>query len=478
MNDYVHIPYANGSSFASQFLFREFEKRDHAVTVVGPDDPNARPEDLPSRHVLLPSLPLRNHPGVYIPLPSRKSFREVEARGFDIVLGQSTTELLDLGVWLRWRQNIPFLCVNTVHLPSVYNVVLPDSLNDNPTVNAFFRERCIPWLERHTADVYNKTDGLIVLSEGLKEYWQERGVRVPIFVIPRAIEPRLFDAPAGSDPFNSRAAKGARLLCVCRHTREKGVKRLIEIFAHFILPAMPEATLTLVGDGPDHDDFRRVAERLGVSHRTYFPGEQSQTQIVNWYKHADLFVYTSLSETYGQVVSEAMWCGLPVVALEDRMGVSHQMRHGLTGALVPSQGDSERENWRFAQEVVSLLRDADRRRACASSARANARERSEPSASMARYYAAFDEARRHCNDTFHERQHSPLQRVAPIARWVSVHTAVLGLGLLRPPAIVNRHGRKPPSWTLSELPIAAGRHSERRSAEARRSTILGDAAGA
>src|ERR1041384_7701119 len=38
LNDYVRIPYANGSSFASQFLYREFKKRGHRVTVIGPDD--------------------------------------------------------------------------------------------------------------------------------------------------------------------------------------------------------------------------------------------------------------------------------------------------------------------------------------------------------------------------------------------------------------------------------------------------------
>jgi len=39
LNDYVRIPYANGSSFATQFLYREFRARGQEVTVVGPDDP-------------------------------------------------------------------------------------------------------------------------------------------------------------------------------------------------------------------------------------------------------------------------------------------------------------------------------------------------------------------------------------------------------------------------------------------------------
>src|SRR4051794_37062598 len=47
LNDYVRIPHANGSSFASQFLYREFKKRGHRVTVIGPDDPTSKPADLP-----------------------------------------------------------------------------------------------------------------------------------------------------------------------------------------------------------------------------------------------------------------------------------------------------------------------------------------------------------------------------------------------------------------------------------------------
>ena len=44
LNDYVRIPYANGSSYASQFLYREMSARGHEVTIVGPDDPKRAAE--------------------------------------------------------------------------------------------------------------------------------------------------------------------------------------------------------------------------------------------------------------------------------------------------------------------------------------------------------------------------------------------------------------------------------------------------
>ena len=129
INDYVRIPYANGSSFASQFLYREFLRRGHEVTVLGPRDPAARASELPRDSVEFASLPLRNHPGVHLAFPSLTGLKQAVASNLDVVVAQSGSGLLDLGVWLRAKAGVPFLCVNTIHLPSVYNVLLPDALN-------------------------------------------------------------------------------------------------------------------------------------------------------------------------------------------------------------------------------------------------------------------------------------------------------------------------------------------------------------
>jgi 1,2-diacylglycerol 3-alpha-glucosyltransferase len=444
MNDYVRIPYANGSSFASQFLYREFVARGHRVSVVGPRDPSACPADLPSRCVSLASSPLRNHPGVQVPLPSLRGLREVADQRFDVLLGQTGSELIELGVWLRAARAVPFLAVNTIHLPSVYNTVLPDVLNETPAVRALFERGVVPWLEQHSVRVYNQGDGLIVLSEGMARYWRSRGVSVPIYVIPRAVEPMFFDASASHDPFDPRAKRGQRLLCVCRHAREKNLIRLLEIFAGWIAPAARDSTLTLVGDGPDHEAIRAAAVRLGVGDRVFFPGEFPVTETVDFYRHADLFVYASLSETYGQVVSEALWCGLPVVALADQMGVSDQVQSGQDGVLITSDASDERVNWRFGNEVVALLRHPEIRRCYGAQGAKNARLRSDASRCIQRYYDAFTRARTHCAETW--RPTSLREQLQPLVRWAAIHGGLLGLGLLRAPALLNRHGRRQPTW--------------------------------
>src|SRR5690606_4169906 len=258
LNDYVRVPYANGSSFASQFLYREFSARGPEVTLTGAEDPGAARHQLPEPRGCLKSLPLRNHPGVHLAFPTPGGLQELANQNLDLVLGQTCTELLEAGVWLRAKQRVPAIAVNTVHLPSVYNVILPDSLYQVKAVQTVF-EKMVGQVERYQAGVFNRGDGLVVLSDGLKRYWEDRGVTVPIHVIPRSVDPSIFDRGYDHDPFPAEAKRGNRLLVVCRMTREKEVARLLELFARLIEPAMPEATLTLVGDGPVLDTFVQLA---------------------------------------------------------------------------------------------------------------------------------------------------------------------------------------------------------------------------
>jgi 1,2-diacylglycerol 3-alpha-glucosyltransferase len=448
LNDYVRVPYANGSSFASQLLYREFSQRGHEVSVVGPRDRAAKASELPRRHVELPSVPVRMHPGVHMPFPSREALATVAAQNFDLVLGQTNTGLMNLGIWLRRTRGVPMLCVNTVHLASVYDVILPDMLHESERFKDFCAGTVVPFIEAQAASMYNESDGLIVLSEGLKGFWRERGVRVPIHVIPRCIDPTVFDGVDRLDPFPKVAKRGHRLLCICRHTREKSVSRLIKVFAELIAPAVPDATLTLVGDGPDHDVFRAEALELGVADRVFFPGEQGLADISGWYQHADVFVYASLSETYGQVISEALWSGLPVVAFEDGMGVSQQLDGGRNGILVPSGPDERAANWRFASEVAAFLRDPVRRQMFGHTARRLSRERSSVEVAIGRYYHAFESAREHCLRTRHG---SRDRAFLPIARWAALHSITAALGTLRAPAVVNRNGQRQPGWDELEL---------------------------
>jgi glycosyltransferase involved in cell wall biosynthesis len=414
------------------------------VTVVGPDDRNAKPSELPPRYISLPSIPIRNNPGLYLAMPSRASLEALKDANFDMMLVQSPGGLLYAGRYLREQQGVPLVCVNTLHMPSVYNTVLPDVLNDVGPVNRVFTDRLIPFVESQSAKVYNTGEVLVCLSPGLKQYWQDRGVTVPIHVIPRAIEKRVFDQKGQDDPFAPEAAPGARLVVVCRHTREKEVDRLLRIFARYIYPRVAGATLTVVGDGPEHEALQELAKELGIDHRTYFVGEQGLHQMPAWYRHADLFVYTSLSETYGQVVSEALWCGLPVVAMHDGMGVAGQVTDGEDGFLVDPKSEGADEE--FGHHVELLLTKAALRRQMSANAVRNAKHRSDPEACVERYLEVFEIAKDHARRT---PVRSSIKAYSVLAYWTGLHATYGAMGLLRKPGGFNRNHAATGSWTFA-----------------------------
>ena len=414
LSDFTRIPYANGAAFQTRFLYQELRRCGHEVTVIGPRDPDATPDELAPGTIELPSVPLKTYPGVHLPLPLAAWVYDASRWNFDIVFAQTTTMLMEFGIWLRKMKGIPLLCVNTTHLVAAYDVLLPERLSKIEAVHTALEVTLKRPFEKLFADIYNQSDGLIVLSEGLRSYWRERGVTAPIHVIPRAVQPEIFDRPLGPDPYthlleapNFSANRGSRLLCAGRHTREKSQDRVIRIFAEQIAKVDPDTTLTMLGYGPDTEYYKRVAKDCGVEDRVFFPGEVPFTKMADYYAYADVFVHASLSETYGNVMGEALWCGTPTVAFADGMGVSAQINDGVNGVLLaPGKrsanfgghhaASSETEaDQAFGRAVLELLRDPLTRARLGKAAAKTARERCSPHAVEAKIATAFQHAQDH-----------------------------------------------------------------------------------
>jgi glycosyltransferase involved in cell wall biosynthesis len=404
LSDFTRIPYANGAVFQTRFLYQELRRCGHEVTVIGPHDPDATPEELAPGTVALPSVPLKTYPGLHIPLPLAPWIFDPSRWNFDVCFAQTTSLLLEFGIWLRKMKGIPLLCVNTTHLVAAYDVLLPEKLSKNDWLQAGVQVTLTRPFERLFSRIYNQGDGLVVLSEGLRTYWRERGVTAPIHVIPRTVQPDVFDRPLGSDPYThliereGLPQRGPRLLCAGRHTREKSQDRVIRIFAKHVLPREPDATLTMVGDGPDSEYYRRVARDLGAEHRVFFTGEVPWTTMPDFYRYADVFVHASLSETYGNVMGEALWSGTPTIAFADGMGVSSQIQDGHNGVLfAPGKGEEAETaaDAAFGRAVVELTRDPQARARLGKAAAKRARERCSPMAVQQRIADAFQHAQDH-----------------------------------------------------------------------------------
>ena len=205
-----------------------------------------------------------------------------------------------------------------------------------------------------------------------------RGVRVPIHVIPRAIDGMCSTPRTRPIPSPPRRP-GARASWWCAGRCARKASRTCSKFRQ-VRGAGSARGVAYLGRRRAGSRYVHGAGRAyGLEHRVFFAGEQALGAIPSFLRHADVFVYTSLSETYGQVISEAQWCRLPIVALADGMGVSQQIEHERTGLLIDPKGDPEQVKWRFAKAVLRLLHEPRERERLRNEAAKHVRRRARPS---------------------------------------------------------------------------------------------------
>jgi len=447
LSDFTRVSYANGAVFQTRSLYRELRRAGHSVTIIGPGDPDTASTEA-TDVVQVPSWALRTYPGVRVPLPLDRTMFDPHRWDFDIVFGQTTSLLIEFGIWLRKMKGIPLLCVNTTHLPAAYEVLLPEKWIRFPGLRSALVACLRTPFERLFRDIYNESDGLIVLSRGLEDYWTRAGVTVPIHVIPRAVSRDVFEAASGSDPYEQWLQRfqlpvsSQRLLCAGRHTPEKEQDRVIRIFAKHVAPRAPNAVLFLVGTGPHKRVYESLAAELGVRGRVIFTGEVPFQRMPDYYHHADLFLHASRSETFGNVLGEALWSAMAVVAFADGMGVSAQVRDRQNGYLIepsltlPEQGDRQ-----FGEAVVSLLGDALARRRLGKEAARIARLHCSPEVVQELTASAFERAQDHVKETIPVPciQSSALAQwtttVRHVQRWATIMGGVYLAGQLRAPGM-------------------------------------------
>jgi len=431
LTDYAVTTFATGPAFSTQALKRYLEARGHTVTIVGPRPAAGQPQPVDGS-LLFSSAPFRGHPGMNFGFPWGDNVFANLGR-FDVIHSHANSLAMHWAPMMRKMHGIPCVATNTIYLPAWAQHALPDAIYRIGPVRRFWTGLSRAF-EKKFARTYNQHDGLIVQCAALDRYWREVGtLEVPLHVIPRPIDAAMWDRPPGEDPLPSDLPRGKRLVLACRHAREKEVDKVIRAFASHILPAEPDASLTLIGDGQEHARLVELARSLGVLGRCHFPGERPQHQMRDYYAHTDIFVYASVTETYGQVVSEALWCGVPVVAIDDEMGVAFQCKHGEDSILVPrGEGDAAR----IGAAVVDLLRDPDRRRELGRRAAERARQRVPPDVVYAAYERAYTAAIEHL------RAHPPPPYEGTIGQrwslfwshvwpWLWQHTTLIVLGAVR-----------------------------------------------
>ncbi len=162
----------------------------------------------------------------------------------------------------------------------------------------------------------NAADAVIVPTASMEQRLRALGVRTRIEVIPSGIDVSFFSRGRRSEALRARlgVAPGEKMvLCVGRLGREKNLELGIEAFA---LLGDPTARMVIVGDGTHREALERFAARAGVAAQTIFAREFERSALPDAYASADVFFFTSSSETQGLVLVEALAAGAPVVAVD------------------------------------------------------------------------------------------------------------------------------------------------------------------
>ena len=262
---------------------------------------------------------------------------------------------------------------------------------------------------------YGRQDTVFVNSEQYRRSWAARGIEPEkLKILPRGLDTRLFDPARRDERFweafrqgdtanverrtsnaERRTADGTRnlplstfdvqrstfdiseserstpvrLLYVGRVSKEKDLDVLAAAFNHLRDSAAPSPVeLLIVGNGPYSHPFAELVPDA------IFTGYLAGDDLATAYASADIFVFPSTTDTFGNVIIEAQASGLPVI-VSDVGGPQELVEHGVTGLVTKARDVTD-----FAGAIQALAADVERRREMGRKARESVLNRSWPNA--------------------------------------------------------------------------------------------------
>lgn len=197
---------------------------------------------------------------------------------------------------------------------------------------------------------YPTASGLIAVSEGVKADmcrlggFADRQVRV--IYNPAAIGVPAVERAATTSSELWGPGSGPHILSVGALKTQKDQAGLIKAFSQ--LPESLNARLIILGEGSLRGELEELVRQLGLEGRVTLPGFVIDPY--PWYHSADLFVLSSRWEGFGNVIVEALECGVQVVSTDCPSGPSEILKAGEVGRLVPIQDPSA-----LAEAMVQAL---------------------------------------------------------------------------------------------------------------------------
>ena len=288
------------------------------------------------------------------------SMQEVLVRGFPIPRYQG----LQLGLpakhrlvklWTSQRPDVVHLVtegpLGSSALSAARKLGIPVSSDFHTNFHSYSQHYGFGWLQKTVAaylrNLHNRTDTTLVPTNELRDTLEQEGYQ-KLQVVARGVETALFHPGKRSAELRRQwglvADDELAVIYVGRISAEKNLPLVLRTFKA-MQAINPKLKLVMVGDGP-------VRAELQQKNPDYiFAGMRTGEDLAAHYASGDIFLFPSMTETYGNVTVEAMASGLAVVAYRYAAAAEH-IAHGENG-LVAEYGNADE----FIQVSCTLAND-------------------------------------------------------------------------------------------------------------------------
>ena len=326
----TYPPEINGVANTMRQLVAGLRRLGHRVILVRPrqqpehsaERAAADPLAAPDYQVLVPGLPIPGYRGLRFGLPVKRRLRQT---------------------WHRRRPDVIYIAtqgpLGHAALAVARAADIPAATGFHTQFHQYSRHYGLGLLMRPIVDTlrrfHNASDATLVPTAALEHELEADGFR-NLEVFSRGVDTDLFSPRRRSSALRrSWNCNDDTLvaLYVGRIAAEKNIQLAIAAF-QAVVDTRPNTRVVLVGDGPELPRLRR-------EHPDYlFTGARVGEPLATHYASADLFVFPSLTETFGNVITEAMASGLPVLAFDYAAAREH-IRNGENGlTVVPGDHDA------------------------------------------------------------------------------------------------------------------------------------------
>ena len=338
----VYFPRVNGVSTSIQSFANELIHQGHEVTLIAPDYGENTQEEFdimraPSRRVIVdPEDRMMKMQWV---LDHTRLLAEAD---YDLIHIQTPFVAHYLGIKLARLLNLPVIeTYHTYFEEYLYNYV------------PYFPKGLLRYMARHfSSSQCNSVEHVIVPSTPIEQALREYGVQTEISVLPTGLNLELFQGGNGRRFRQKHGIDHERpvALYVGRVAHEKNIRFLLDAMTQAIRK-MPDMLFIVAGEGPAEKWLHQQVRTAGLENNLFQIGYMDRnTELLDCYRAADVFVFASRTETQGLVLLEAMALGTPVVSTAV-LGTKSVLVDG-QGALIATEEIED-----FSAKVIHLLTD-------------------------------------------------------------------------------------------------------------------------